>query len=121
MEEEEKVDGINKLDDYNGITGFEDSENFVVQQDISGILEETKTEREMRSDGLMKVEKGIRKFGTIPMTTIIEYNLKYGVDILSAEVSRDKWEMAKFRMWVEKNYPMLMSREAGKTRFHTLT
>ena len=103
-----------------GISGFETDDWFELEQDISGILEDVKRERDERADGLMKVEKGTRKFATVPMTHIIEYYNKYGIDILDADTSRDKWEMAKFRMWIQKEHPYLMVREAGKTRFHTV-
>lgn len=103
--------------DY-GVSGFETDDSFLIEQDISGIIEDVKRERDERNDGLMKAEKGTRKFATIPLTHIIEYHNKTGVDIMDADVSRDKWEMAKFRMWIQNNHPYLMVREAGKTRYN---
>ena len=114
--DQEQQSGITDISDF-GISGYETDDAFEVEQDISGILQEVREERDMRSDGMMKVEKGTRKFATIPLTHIIEYRNKYGVDILDADVSRDKWEMAKFRMWIQKDHSYLMVREAG-TRFN---
>jgi len=102
-----------------GVSGYETQDNFSIEQDISGILEDVRIEREDRRDGLYKAEKGTRKFATVPMAVLLEYQLQKGVDIMDGEVSLDKWEMAKFRMWIQKTHPELMVREAGKTRFHT--
>lgn len=117
-EEQSRLSGVATFEKEDlGVKGFETDNEFEVEQDISGILEEVKAERDMRSDGLMKAEKGTRKFATIPITHIIEYHNKYGIDIMDSEVSLDKWEMAKFRMWIQKEHPYLMVRETG-TRFN---
>lgn len=120
MEEAMKTESYYDSNEFNGIGGFEDESNFYIEQDVSDIIEEAKRERDMRSDGLIKPEKGIRKFATVPVTAIIDYYNKYGVDIMDAETSRDQWEMAKFRMWIQNEHPQFMVREVGKTKFHTL-
>jgi len=115
-QEQERKSGVTDVSDF-GISGYETVDSFEVEQDISGILEEVRAERDMRNDGLMKAEKGTRKFATIPLTHIIEYLNKFGVDIMDAETSQDKWEMAKFRMWISNEHPYLMVRDKG-TRFN---
>lgn len=117
-ENQKKAVGIETYDQSDfGVTGFETDDAFKVIQDISGIVEDAQIERDMRSDGLMKVEKGVRKFATIPITHMVEYQNKFGVDIMDGEISRDPWEMSKFRMWIQKEHPYLMAREQG-TRFN---
>jgi len=112
----EKESGIYNLSDH-GVKAFETEDHFSVEQDISAILADVKEEREMRSEGLMKAEKGTRKFATIPLTHIIEYQNTKGIDIMDAETSQNKQEMAKFRMWIESEHPYLMVREKG-TRYN---
>ena len=120
-EEEARAEVTNyEAEETHGIKGWETDDSFALEQDITAILEETKRERDMRNDGLMKPEKGTRKFATVPVAAIIEYYNKYGVDILDAETSKDQWEMAKFRLWIQKEHPQFMVREPGKTKFHTL-
>jgi hypothetical protein len=98
------------ITDHNGISGFESDDKFEIVQNISDIVNEVKVERDMRQDGLIKPEKGTRKFATIPVSHIIEYHQKFGVDIMDEEVSRDKWEMAKFKLWIKRNHPYLLVR-----------
>lgn len=106
--------------EFHGIGGFEDQDNFHIEQDVQAIIDEAKRERDMRSDGLIMPEKGSRKFATVPVAAIIDYYNKTGVDIMDAETSRDQWEMAKFRMWIQKEHPHFMVREVGKTKYHTM-
>lgn len=120
--EEEAMSEVStyEADENNGIGGWETDDNFALEQDINHILEETKRERDMRNDGLIKPENGTRKFATVPVAAIIDYYNKYGIDILDAETSQDQWEMAKFRLWIQKEHPQFMVRDPGKTKFHTV-
>lgn len=102
------------------VKGWETKDSFYVEQDIQDILDDAKLERDARRDGLLKPEAGTRKFATVPIATVIDYYNKYGIDIMDAEVSRDQWEMAKFRMWIQRNHPELMVRDPGKTKYFSL-
>jgi len=102
-----------------GISGFETDSAFKIEQDITEIVEDVKRERDMREDGLIKPEKGTRKFATIPVTHIIEYFNLTGVDIMG-EHAHDKWEMAKFTNWIRDHHPYLMVRDGKKTKYHTM-
>lgn len=106
--------------DDKDIKGYETKDNFYVEQDVSAILEDAKMERDARRDGLLKPEAGTRKFATVPVAAIIDYYNKTGIDIMDAETSRDRWEMAKFRMWIQHNHPEFMVRDPGKTKFITM-
>ena len=119
-EEEQKTEHHFDAKEYNGVKGGENENSFYIEQDIQAILDEAKLEREAREYGLIAPEKGTRKFATVPVAAIIDYKNKFGVDILDAETSRDQWEMAKFRMWIQREHPQLMVRDAGKTKFHTM-
>ena len=120
MQEEATATEVVMNDKEHGVTGYETSKDFHIEQDIQDILDDAKVERDARNDGLIPPEKGTRKFATVPIAAIVDYHNTYGIDIMDAEVSRDKWEMAKFRMWIQKTHPELMVRDANKTKFHTL-
>jgi len=120
MEEEENATSANFNLDEHGIKGFETEDSFAIEQDIKEILDDAQMERDMRNDGLIPPEKGTRKFATVPVGVMIEYANKFGVDIMGEEVARDKWEMSKFRMWIQNEYPALMVRDVGKTKFHDM-
>lgn len=120
QEEEQRTEHNFDPNEFGGIKGGENETNFYIEQDIQAILDDAKLEREAREYGLIEPEKGTRKFATVPMAAIIDYKNKFGVDILDAETSRDQWEMAKFRMWIQREHPQLMVRETGKTKFHTM-
>jgi len=107
--------------EFNGLGGHEDQNNFYIEQDIQAILDDAKLERDMRQDGLITPEAGTRKFATIPMAAIIDYFNRTGVDIMDAETSQSKEEMAKFRMWIQTTHPEFMVRERGKSKYHTMT
>lgn len=117
---EEATKKVEVIDDET-VKGYETKDNFYVEQDVSDILADTKMERDARRDGLLKPEKGTRKFATVPVAAIIEYYNKTGIDIMDAEVSRDQWEMAKFRMWIQRTHPEFMVRDPGKTKFFTMS
>lgn len=116
---EDSMKEVEHVDDKT-TKGWETKDSFYIEQDIQDILDDAKLERDARNDGLIKPEAGTRKFATVPIATIIDYYNKYGIDIMDAEVSRDQWEMAKFRMWIQKNHPELMVRDPGKTKYFSL-
>ena len=102
------------------VKGWETRDGYYIEQDIQDILDDAKMERDARNDGLIKPEAGTRKFATVPIATIIDYYNKFGVDIMDQDVSRDQWEMAKFRMWIQREHPELMVRDPGKTKYFSL-
>lgn len=102
------------------VKGWETRDSYYIEQDIQDILDDAKMERDARNDGLIKPEAGTRKFATVPIATIIDYYNKFGVDVMDQDVSRDQWEMAKFRMWIQKEHPELMVRDPGKTKYFSL-
>lgn len=121
--DEERMAEVSTYDEKetHGLKGWETDDAFSIEQDVEYIIDQARIERDMRDDGLIKPEKGVRKFATVPMAAIIDYYNKFGIDILDAETSRDQWEMAKFRLWIQKEHPYFMVREAGKTKFHLTT
>ena len=82
-----------------------DTGEFRVYQDEKPFLEQAKLERETHSS----VDKGYKKFCTIPDIVAIELLYKYGIDIHAADFMHDSGKVKKVMSIIKSEYPYLLS------------
>jgi hypothetical protein len=91
--------------DLEGTIEFEDGlRGYSVAQNIKPFLQEAADEKAM---GFNK-KTHYRKFASIPDVVAIEILDNHGINIHDPEVTRDKWEMKKFKDIVIREYPYLI-------------
>ena len=88
--------------------------NWMVEQDISHVLEAAKRDRE-REQLLGKSKQHYRKFASIPEVVAIEINQLYGIDLFAPEFMHDEEMKARFFRIIETEYPHLKTTETKFT------
>ena len=93
-----------------GMTGKlnEETQDWVVDQDVTHILEEAKRDRE-NAQYNRKRDVGYKKAFTIPDIVAIELLSKYGLDVHSQNFMNDQDALKKLFYIIKTEYPHLMA------------
>ena len=82
-----------------------DTGEFKVYQDEKPFIEQAKWERENHS----AVDKGYKKFCTIPDIVAIDLLYKYGIDVHAQDFMHDSDRVKKVMTIIKSEYPYLLS------------
>ena len=93
-----------------GMTGKlnEETQDWIVEQDVTQILEEAKRDRE-NAQYNRKRDLGYKKAFTIPDIVAIELLSKYDIDVHHPDFMRDQDKLKKLFYIIKTEYPHLMA------------
>lgn len=83
-------------------------DNFSVEQDINGFLEQAKLDRDIAAE-FTNPNKTYRKFATIPDIVALDIKLRYDIDIHHPDTMKNPAMMKKFRAIIKSDFPKLLS------------